>query len=283
MQQTHVEHEIVELIASERVRLSIVEHVAEVRMLRADRHNGLDWAMIDGLLEAQRRLVQHCQARPGDIRALVLSGAGDSFCAGLDMADIMSRPQRLASLLEAADDGINPVQRLALGWRTPGVPVLAALQGHVYGGGLQIALGADIRIAHPQARLALLEIDWGIMPDMGISVTAEGLRPDVIREMAWSGRRVAGDEALGLGLVSRLADDPREASVEAARAIAARSPRAVAAFSELMQRSPDLSMTERLALEARLQGGLLGSAEQREAVAARLQGRAAHFGDSPEQ
>lgn len=270
-------HSPTQQLLHERIQLSIAEHVAEVRMLRPDHHNGLDWAMIDGLLEAQRRLAQHLQAQPGEIRALVLAGEGESFCAGLDMADIMSQPQRLPTLLKAADDGINPVQRLALGWRELGVPVLAALQGHVYGGGLQIALGADIRIAHPKARLALLEIDWGIMPDMGISVTADGMRPDVIREMAWSGRRVAADEAVTLGLVSRLADNPQQATREAARAIAARSPRAVAAFTELMQQSPDLSTRERLALEARLQSGLLGSAEQQEAVAARLQGRAARF------
>lgn len=277
VEHVSAEHLSNESLVNERVRLRIVDHVAEVRMLRPEWHNGLDWAMIEGLLEAQRRLAQHCQTQPGDIRALVLAGAGESFCAGLDMADIMSQPQRLPWLLEAADDGINPVQRLALGWRTLGVPVLAALQGHVYGGGLQIALGADIRIAHPQAHLALLEIDWGIMPDMGISLTAEGMRPDVIREMAWSGRRVIAQEALTLGLVSRLADDPQQAAIEAARAIAARSPRAVAAFTELMQQSPDLSARERLALEARLQSGLLGSAEQQEAVAARLQGRAARF------
>lgn len=267
-----------ECLLHERVQLCIADHVAEVRLCRAERHNGLDWAMIDGLLEAQRRLAQHCQDHPGDIRALVLMGDGESFCAGLDMADIMSQPQRLPSLLKADNDGINPVQRLALGWRELGVPVLAALQGHVYGGGLQIALGADIHIAHPQAQLALLEIDWGIMPDMGISVTAADMRGDVIKEMAWSGRKIAADEAFTLGLVSRLAGDPQQAAMEAAQAIAARSPRAVAAFSALMEQSPSLSEKERLALEARLQSGLLGSAEQQEAVAARLQGRAAHFG-----
>lgn len=270
-------HSPTQQLLHERIQLSIAEHVAEVRLLRADRHNGLGWAMIDGLLEAQRCLAQHLQEQPGDIRTLVLAGEGESFCAGLDMADIMTQPQRLPWLLKAADDGINPVQRLALGWRELGVPVLVALQGHVYGGGLQIALGANIRIAHPQARLALLEIDWGIMPDMGISVTADGMRSDVICEMAWSGRKIAADEALTLGLVSRLADDPQQAAMDAAQAIAARSPRAVAAFSELMQQSPDLSERDRLALEARLQSGLLGSAEQQEAVAARLQGRVARF------
>ncbi|WP_051234289.1 crotonase/enoyl-CoA hydratase family protein [Halomonas halocynthiae] len=270
-------HTLSSHVCHEMVQLAVVDHVAEVRMVRADRHNGLDWAMIDGLLEAQRRLVQHQQAHLGDIRALVLSGDGESFCAGLDMADIMTQPQRLPSLLKAADDGINPVQRLALGWRDVGVPVLAALQGHVYGGGLQIALGADIRIAHPQARLALLEIDWGIMPDMGISVTAAGMRADVISEMAWSGRRVIAEEAFSLGLVSRLADDPLQAAMEAAQAIAGRSPRAVSAFRELMQQAPSLSEKACLAQEARLQSTLLGGAEQQEAVAARLQRRAAKF------
>lgn len=273
-------------VIDESVQVSIVDHVAEVRMLRADRHNGLDWTMIDGLLKAQRDLSRYCcqeSHASGKLRALVLSGDGKSFCAGLDMADIMSQPQRLPSLLEADDDGINPVQRLALGWRALGVPEVAALQGHVYGGGLQIALGADIRIADPQTRLALLEIEWGIMPDMGISVTAEGIRPDAIREMAWSGRRVAAEEAVTLGLVSRLAEAPREAAMETARTIAARSPRAVRAFSELMAQSPGLNTQERLALEARLQSGLLGGSEQQEAVAARREGRTARFGSPNEK
>jgi enoyl-CoA hydratase/carnithine racemase len=169
------------------------------------------------------------------------------------------------------------VQRLALGWREAGVPVIAALHGHVYGGGLQIALGADIRVVHPEARLALLEIVWGIIPDMGISVTAGDIRGDVLRELAWTGRKVAGEEAVTLGLATRLADDPQRTARDIATAVAARSPRAVAAAGELFTLAPGMTPRERLALEARLQRGLLGGEEQREAVAARLAGRPPRF------
>ncbi|EWH03025.1 enoyl-CoA hydratase [Halomonas sp. BC04] len=170
--------------------LSFAGHVAEVTLNRPREHNGLDWAMIDGLLAVQHRLTEL-----DGLRAVVLLGEGESFCAGLDMTAIMTQPQRLPLLLEADEEGINPVQRLALGWQDAGVPVIAALHGHVYGGGLQIALGADIRVVHPAARLALLEIVWGIIPDMAISVTASDIRRDVLRELAWTGRKVDGAEA----------------------------------------------------------------------------------------
>lgn len=257
----------------DRVKLTVVEHVAEVVLARPQQHNGLDWAMIDGLLAAQRRL-----AELKGLRAVVLAGEGESFCAGLDMAAIMTQPQRLPTLLVAdATDGINPVQRLALGWRNAGVPVIAALQGHVYGGGLQIALGADVRVAHPEASLALLEIDWGIIPDMAISVTGAGLRQDVLQELALTGRRVPGAEACQLGVVTRVSDTPLELAREIASDIASRSPRAVAAARELFAKAPTLGPRERLALEAHLQQGLLGSAEQREAATARVERRLPHF------
>lgn len=257
----------------ERVRLVVQSGVAEVTLARPEAHNGLDWGMIDGLLAAQRRL-----SELEGLRVVVLAGEGESFCAGLDMAAIMAEPGRVPSLIEAdAADGINPVQRLALGWREAGLPVIAALQGHVYGGGLQIALGADIRVVHPAARLGLLELLWGIIPDMGISVTGAGLRGDVLRELAWSGRKVGGEEAVALGLATRLAEEPLAAARESAAAIAGHSPKAVAAWGELLERAPGLEVRERLALEARLQSGLLGGTEQQEAMAARLAGRAARF------
>ena len=259
-------------IFNERVTLTFADHVADVMLSRPDYHNGLDWAMIDGLLAAQQHLPQLA-----GLRAVVLSGDGDSFCAGLDMASIMSQAERLPTLLAPDNAGINPVQRLALGWREAGVPVVAALHGHVYGGGLQIALGADIRILHPHARLGLLEIDWGIIPDMAISVTGMGLRQDVLQELAISGRKVSGEEAYQLGLGSRLSDVPQEAARETAALIASRSPRAVAAARELFARAPDLAHGERLALEAHLQQQLLAGAEHREAVSARMERRAPRF------
>lgn len=259
-------------IFNERVTLTFVDHVANVMLSRPSHHNGLDWAMIDGLLE-----VQQCLTQLVGLRAVVLGGDGDSFCAGLDMASIMGEAERLPTLLAPDATGVNPVQRLALGWREAGVPVVAALHGHVYGGGLQIALGADIRILHPQARLGLLEIDWGIIPDMAISVTGEGLRQDVLHEMAITGRKVSGEEAYQLGLGSRLSDTPQESAWETAALIATRSPRAVAAARELFTRGLSLAHRDRLALEANLQQQLLAGNEHREAVSARMERRATRF------
>lgn len=256
----------------ERVTLTFQDQVAEVILARPREHNGLDWEMIDALLAAQQRLREL-----DGLRAVVLKGEGESFCAGLDMAAIMSCPERLPSLLAADEQGINPVQRLALGWRDAGVPVIAALHGHVYGGGLQIALGADIRVVHREARLALLEIVWGIIPDMAISVTGENIRRDVLRELTWTGRKVNGQEAVALGLATRLADDPQGTARDIATAVAARSPKAVAAARELLARTPGMSERECLAQEASLQRGLLGGEEQLEAVAARMAGRKPRF------
>lgn len=257
---------------NERVTLSFADHVAEVALSRPDHLNGLDWAMIDGLLAAQQHL-----AELAGLRAVILRGDGDSFCAGLDMASIMGEAERLPTLLAPDATGVNPVQRLALGWREAGVPVVAALHGHVYGGGLQIALGADIRILHPGARLGLLEIDWGIIPDMAISVTGEWLRQDVLYELAISGRKVSGDEAYQLGLGTRLSETSLATARETAALIASRSPQAVAAARELFTRGPVLDLRDRLALEAHLQRQLLASAEQREAVSARMERRAPRF------
>ncbi len=257
----------------ERVRLVVESGVAEVTLARPEAHNGLDWGMIDGLLAAQRRL-----SELEGLRAVVLAGEGESFCAGLDMAAIMAEPGRVPSLIEAdATDGINPVQRLALGWRKAGVPVIAALQGHVYGGGLQIALGADIRLAHPKARLGLLELLWGIIPDMGISVTGAGLRGDVLRELAWTGRKVSGEEAVGLGLATRLAEEPLAAARESAAAIAGHSPKAVAAWGSCWSGRRGWRCASAWPWRRGCRPASSAGVEQQEAMSARLAGRAARF------
>lgn len=265
--------------SARRVTVMINEHVADVRLNRPDKHNGLDWAMIDAILGAQAEL--RARAEEGGLRAIVLSGEGASFCAGLDMAAIMGEASRVPRLLVAGANGCTPerntVQQLALGWRDAGVPVIAALQGNVFGGGLQIALGADVRLCDPDARLAVLEIAWGIIPDMGISVTARGVRPDWLHELSWSGRKVAAREAQEAGLVTRLVSNPREEALALAREIATRSPRAIRCITRLYAEALAAPEGEALALEARLQSGLLGQPEHMECVGARLEGRTPRF------
>lgn len=256
----------------DRLQVVLEDHVAEVTLQRADRHNAMDAPMIDALLEAQTWLGEQV-----GVRAVVLCGEGESFCSGLDVAGIVSSPERVGWLLTAEGSTMNPAQRLALGWRDLSAPVVAALHGHVFGAGLQMALAADIRIMHPEANLALPEVEWGLMSDMGITVTSAALRQDVIRDLMLTGRHLSGEEAVILGLASRLDDEPLLAAIELAQAIARRSPRAVSAARRLLREAPGLSEPQRLARESELQRNLLGGPEQREATRARLEGRPPRF------
>lgn len=250
--------------------------VARVAMNRPEKRNGLDLPMFEGLVEAGRRLA----ADPA-VRAVVLYGEGKAFCAGLDFAAFMATADVGPRLLARPDDSpANLAQRVAWVWREVPVPVIAAIHGQAFGGGLQIALGADLRYVRPDAELSVMEIRWGLIPDMGASRTLLSLvRPDVAKELTWSGRIVSGDEALSLGLATRVADDPLAAALETARAIAERSPQAIRGAKRLYERAPELDVPAAFALETQLQLGLLGSPNQMEAVQANMMKRAPVFRD----
>src|SRR5688500_9417454 len=165
----------------------------------------------------------------GDVRAVVISGDGPSFCAGLDFPSFAAEPSRMEAIFAHRDgDAANLAQRITYDWQRLPVPVIAALHGNCIGGGAQLALGPDIRIAHPDVRISILEIKYGLIPDMGFSQTLPHLVGlDVAKELIFTGRTVEGEEALRIGMVTRLADDPRAAALELAREIAGRSPDAI--------------------------------------------------------
>lgn len=260
----------------ERVQVVIEEHVATVTLVRGDKHNGLDWAMFVGIDEALGKVRD-----AGAVRAVVLCGEGPSFCAGLDFAAFMADGRDLGGdLLERDDTGANLAQRMACGWRDLGVPVIAALQGVCFGGGCQIALGADMRLAAPDTRMSVMEIKYGLVPDMGITRTLPSLvRSDHARELVHTGRIVEAPEALALGLVTRIVDDPRAAARELAAEIAARSPQAVRAGKRMLNDIYAPPGPDTLALETELQRQLLGTPNQAEAVQAALARRQARFED----
>ena len=164
---------------TDRVRVDISERIAHVTLNRPDKFNAVDTGMFDGLIAAGQSL----GGNP-DVRAVVLSGEGEHFCAGIDLGifqagDSILGPDHM-SPMEGSD--ANYFQRAAMVWREMPVPVIAALHGICYGAGLQIALGADVRVAAPDTRLSVMEVKWGIVPDMGITVTARGLvRPDRLK------------------------------------------------------------------------------------------------------
>jgi enoyl-CoA hydratase/carnithine racemase len=233
-------------------------------MVRADKHNGIDWRMFVALNDA----VDELRASAG-VRAVVLSGDGPSFCAGLDFQSFASGDGDLAGdgFARAEGEIANYAQRVAYGWRQLEVPVIAALQGACFGGGLQIALGADVRIAAPDAKLSVREIRWGLVPDMGITATLPRLlRIDVAKELTYTGRTVSGEEAAALGLVTRTSDDPLGAAQALAREIAARSPDAVQAAKRLFDTAWNAPVDEGLVLETELQMSLIGGTNQMAAV-----------------
>jgi enoyl-CoA hydratase/carnithine racemase len=183
-------------------------------------------------------------------------------------------------LAASGDSPANFAQRAAWIWREAPVPVIAAIHGVAYGGGLQIALGADIRIVAPDARLSVMEIKWGLVPDMaGPQLLRHLVRDDVARELTYTGRIVSGEEAVELGLATRVSEEPLEEALDMARSIAARSPDAIRADKRLFNESRIVSIEEGLALEAELQAGLIGSPNQIEAAMANAEKRAPSFKD----
>lgn len=266
-------------MSEQRVTIERRGHVAIVTLSRPEKRNALDPASFDALDEAAREL----SADP-DLRAVVLAGAGKSFCAGIDLAAFAAGEAVIMKLLARREgEAANLAQRVGWGWRECPVPVIAALHGEVFGGGLQVALGADLRIARPDARLSVMEVRWGLIPDMSGSQTLRGLvRRDVALELAWTGRIVPAEEALALGLVTRLADDPLAEALVLAETIAANSPDAVRGVKRLFNRAWECDSREALALEAELQMRILGQANQMEAVRAGLAGTTPRFGPARE-
>lgn len=262
---------------SDRVVVSIDAGVAEVTLNRPDKINALDLAMFEALAAAGEQLMNN-----KSVRAVVLTGAGAGFCAGIDISMFQQQePIGSASRMAPGDRSpANFFQLPAYIWREISVPVICALQGIAYGGGLQIALGADIRYARADARLSIMEIKWGLIPDMAISTTLRNILPvDKAKELVFSGRIIDGIEAEKIGLVTALHDDPLAAARDFARSIAGRSPDAIRAAKSMINEAWMLPEADALRREAELQSAILGTANQSEAVMANLVKRAPVFID----
>jgi enoyl-CoA hydratase/carnithine racemase len=262
------------------VILEIENGIADLRLNRPDAYNALDKSMIDGLLEAGAEI----RARE-EVRVVVLSGSGRGFCSGLDMSnfgDMVSGDLTADSAAVAYDElseaGANRVQQLGWQWREMSVPVIAALHGAALGGGLNLALGADMRIAAPDVKLGFVEITWGLLPDMSATQSLRRIMPlDRIMELVLSGRRLTGHEALEYGIVTRLSETPFETAMELAGQIAGRNPDAVRRGKQLLIQSALVSVREGLIAESTASRQLLGTPNQLEAVMATLEGRRAKF------
>ena len=259
---------------TDRVSIAVDAGVAHVQLTRPAQMNALDPAMFDALAAAIDALAI-CR----DVRCVVLSGEGRAFCAGLDMAAMASGGSGLLTH-DRTHGPANLVQHVAWGWRAMPQPVIAALHGVAFGGGLQIAAGADIRLATADTRLSIREMHWGIVPDMaGYALWRGTVRDDVLRELVYSAREVDGTEGAALGLITRVVPDPLTDALTLAHTIAGRHPDAIRAAKRLFAVAADGDPATILAAETAEQAALLGTADQREQVRANMQKRAPVFGD----
>jgi len=260
---------------SDRVSIQLDAGVAELRLTRPDKLNALDEAMLLGIARALAELAQ----TPG-LRAVVLSGEGRAFCAGIDLPSLANSSIDFSNMESRSHGDANLFQHVAWGFRSLPVPVIAALHGVAFGGGLQIASAADIRIARPDTRMSIMEMKWGLIPDMaGVALWRTLVREDVLRELTYTHREFLGEEAVQLGLVTRLAEDPQAQALRLAREIANKSPHAVRAAKRLYNSAPDLDAREILLSESREQLALMRSPNQIESVVANFEKRAPKFAD----
>ncbi|MGR3759904.1 crotonase/enoyl-CoA hydratase family protein [Roseobacteraceae bacterium NS-SX3] len=257
-----------------RVSVEYRDHIAHVTLTRGDKMNALDSEMIKSIIQAGQEVGE------SDARAVVLSGEGKAFCAGLDLMSFaqMGRMDPEQWLMERTYGGTNEVQEVAMVWRKVPVPVIAAVQGACFGGGMQLALGADIRIAGPAARFSVMEMKWGLVPDMGgMALLPRLLRSDVLRRLTYTAEVVEAEQALGWGLVTELADDPLARAQALAADIAGKSPSAIRAAKRLIGQAESEDADSVLMEESRAQVQLIGKPHQMEAIAAQMQKRAPVF------
>ena len=264
-----------------RVTVTYENHIAHVRLTRADKMNAVDQAMIDGIIAAGQEVAA------SDARVAVLSGEGKAFCAGIDITGLSGMIGKDPSELlmprrhGAGADGKNTTnqwQEVAMIWHRLDIPVIAALHGAVYGAGMQLALGADIRIAAPKTKFAVMEMKWGIVPDMGGMVLLPRLvRSDVLRRLTYTAEQIETEQAEKWGLVTEISDDPLATAMELAGVIAGKSPSAIKAAKRLIAFAETNDSATVLEAESREQADLMGKPHQMEVVAAEFGKRPAVF------
>jgi enoyl-CoA hydratase/carnithine racemase len=272
---------------SDRIVIEMDNGVADVKLNRPDKMNALDGAMFDALIEAGESL----KADPS-VRAVVLSGEGRAFCAGLDFGSFTKMADNESTSDTKADrPNKNPVgdlegrithrgQQAAYAWTEMPAPVICAVTGVALGGGFQIAMGADIRLIAPDARMSVLEIRWGLIPDMtGTQTLIQHVGLDVAKELTFSGRMVHGPECVDIGLATKLSDAPYQDALAMAHEIAAKSPDAVRAAKRLLNEAGGRSTADRFTAEREEIGALIGSPNQVESVMAYFEKRDPSFVD----
>ena len=271
---------------SDRIKVEIKDHVGDVKLVRTDKMNALDNAMFEALIDTAAELDAN-----KDVRAVVLSGEGRAFCAGLDMGNFAAMAS--GGEKKEKDDSVaggrltprthgiaNRAQQAVWGWRTMRAPVIAAVHGVAFGGGFQVMLGPDIRIIHPETKLSILEVKWGLIPDMaGTPILRRIMKEDLIRELTYTGRIFTGVEAKDYGIATHLSEAPHHDAMKLAHEIASKSPTAVQTAKAIYNKLGDSTDAEALLTESVEQDKIMGSPNQIEAVMAGLEKRAGNFKD----
>lgn len=252
---------------SERVNLEVRDQVAYVTMTRGEKYNGLDFGMFTALVAAARKIRQD-----RSIRVVILQGEGKVFSTGLDVASFFGKPVQAARIfLKYGVKKTNLAQEAAWCWRKLPVPVIAVTHGRCYGGAFQIALAADFRFSTPDCEFSIMEVKWGLIPDMTGSITLRELVPiDAAKRLTMTGELFDGSKAKSLNLVTEAVDDPLAAAEALAAQIKLRSPDAIAGAKSLFQRTWTASERRALTVESRLQWRMFLSRNQRIAVKANL-------------
>jgi len=280
-------------VIEDRVTISVVDGIADVKMNRADKRNALDNAMFTSLSAAGEYL-----KKLDGLRVVVLSGDGASFCAGLDFSSFAQMAEAGAKA-NATDNNTDKktgeksdmnagtmvdgrithmAQQVCWVWQEVPVPVIAAVHGHALGGGIQIALGADIRIVHPETQLSVREVHWGLIPDMtGTLMLSRLVRPDIVKNLVFTARVFSGHEAHEMGIATQLSQNVHADAMTMAREIAGRSPEAVRGAKKLINLLANSGAAEQFAAERETIGKLIGSANQAEAVMSHFEKRPPNF------
>jgi enoyl-CoA hydratase/carnithine racemase len=266
---------------NDRISITMLEDgIADVRMTRVDKMNALDSAQWTALVEA----VETLKAMSG-LRVVVLSGEGRAFCAGLDLSSMQSDREpggssAGGSLADRTHGIANNAQYAAWGWRELPVPVIAAVHGVAFGAGSQIMAAADIRIVHPDTRIAIMEMKWGLVPDVaGMPLWRGQVKDDVLREMIYTNREFTGVEAKEMGFATHVSDDPLAHAMELARVIANKNPHAIRGAKRLCNLMGDATDAELLQAESDEQVLVIRKPNQMEAVMASMEKRKPNFAD----
>lgn len=273
-----------EVNIKDRIRVTIDEGVADVTLIRADKMNAVDGAMFEALLEAGEMI-----ENDSSVRVVVLSGEGRSFCAGLDFSSFEQMEKGPSNAINSELSRTEQQPKARIGsrgqqavyvWTDMAVPVIAAVHGHALGAGFQLALGADIRFIAPDAQMSVLEIRWGLVPDMtGTQMLPRLVGLDVAKELTFTGRMVPGTECVELGLATHVSDSPKQDAMALAREIAAKSPQAIRGGKRLLNMAGQVSLEEGFTQEATIMRSLIGSPNQVESIRAYFEKRPAVYQD----